>query len=872
MSKSRHSHLTQKDYQAQLLQAQTKLTSQDVAALPKPGTTAPTSIKFLDQHRLVYLLAPDATDLTRQLFVHDLTSTGDGSTSSSRHPVVVGGTHVEEGTFSLEEQMRRERARLHATGVTSYQLSLGVGNDDDDKEEKEEKEDACKILIPHGGGLWILDNLTTSGSDLTKLTPRLLLDKTAEGLPQDATILDAKLSADASTVAFVADKEVYVLSTETTTTSNDPPKQVTFGARGVEGRTNGTADYLAMEELERPEGFWLSPNGKFLAFEQVDESHIPAYRIVHQAAPQGLAPSLKAGMPQEEMVQATTVTHEEHRFCFAGTVNPKVKFGIQKISTANETGETILWLELESIFGPDFYLAKFEWLKDNSAIIVQVLDRKQQKLALVYYFVTTGRRVFLHLEQTKDDTSWVNLNDGGFRVLDYQPENMKLKFLWASEQDGYRHLYVIDASLKPQRPEYTIFDVPSKETMSRVTPPGEYIVDNVVHVDLKHELVYYMGTSPGTWLEKRLYRTSYQPPNTGPPQPVECLTPEPGQHVCVLNAKAGLFVDVVSTLEYPTKVMLRKLPSPDTPTTVAEELGGGHIVTTIYNAGETDPRVAAWNLKPPTFHTFSSTDQKVTLQAALYLPDATIHGPGPYPLLVATYGGPHVQYVQNTWGMMTADLRSQFLRDHGLAVLKVDNRGSNRRGLVFETPIYGNMGQLEVEDQVAGVQWAVQEGYANVHKVSVSGWSYGGYMALKCLAERPDVFHAAVVGAPVTDWTLYDTAYTERYMGLPQDNVEGYQRSSALHKIKDIEGSLMLCHGLLDENVLFRQTAVLINELMEHQKAFELQLFPSERHGPRRNQDRAFLEERILAFLQRSLCLDPAMDPTTSNEGASAEC
>ena len=203
--------------------------------------------------------------------------------------------------------------------------------------------------------------------------------------------------------------------------------------------------------------------------------------------------------------------------------------------------------------------------------------------------------------------------------------------------------------------------------------------------------------------------------------------------------------------------------------------------------------------------------------------------------------------------MMTADMRSQFLRANGFAVLKVDNRGSNRRGLVFEAPIQGNMGDLEVADQVAGVDFAVKQGMADRTRVAVSGWSYGGYMALKCLTDRPDIFHAAISGAPVTDWTLYDTAYTERYMGLPQENPEGYVKSSALAKVKDIEGSLLLCHGLLDENVLFRQSAVLVNELVAQQKAYDLVLFASERHGPRRPKDRAFLEERILAFLERSL-------------------
>jgi dipeptidyl-peptidase-4 len=311
----------------------------------------------------------------------------------------------------------------------------------------------------------------------------------------------------------------------------------------------------------------------------------------------------------------------------------------------------------------------------------------------------------------------------------------------------------------------------------------------------------------------------------------------------VVNLQSGLFVDTVSSVEHAPLVSVRKLD--------------GTRVLELHNAGTADKRVADLGeaLRPPTFHRFPSTDGKVTLQAAVYRPDETVHGSGPYPLVVATYGGPHVQYVQNTWGMMAADMRSQFLRANGFAVLKVDNRGSNRRGLAFETPIFGNMGELEVADQVAGVKWAIQEGIADAGRVAVSGWSYGGYMALKCLADRPDVFHAAVSGAPVTDWTLYDTAYTERYMGLPQENPDGYAKASAMNKIADIEGSLLLCHGLLDENVLFRHSAVLVNELISQQKAYDLALFPSERHGPRRPQDRAFLEERILAFLQRSLGL-----------------
>jgi len=811
MTMDKSKSLTQKDYKARLsiLPSKSKITSTDVATLPKPGTTAPVSIKFLGEDKLAYLLPPDgdATSMTRQLFVVN-TKTGE------KTQIKVGGVATKEGKFSLEEQMRRERARLMATGVTSYELS------------GENKDGKVMGLIPNGNGLYLWD--TTTNKD-----PRLLIDATHENFPKGTTILDAKISTDGSTLAFVANDEVYVMSVPVVEGEGEgaspSPTQITSGARNVEGTTNGVSDYLAMEELERPEGFWLSPNGQFLAFEQVHEAHIPPYRIVHQAAPGGLAPSLVPDMSSEDMVEATKVSHEEHRFCFAGTVNPKVKLGIQKTSSKDD----VLWLDMDSIFGPDVYLAKVEWLKDGDALVVQILDRRQKKLALVMFDAITGSRTNIHLEEAIDEKSWVNLHDS-FRVLEYT-SGEKLRFLWASEGDGFRHLFVREANLSKSSKDS--FD--SKQ-LYRVTGPGEFIVDDVVGVDVDKKLVYYMGTTPGKWLGKQLFRANLESSDGGEP---ECLTSQKGIHECKLNTKDGIFVDSVSTVDHPTIVSLRSLDGKD------------EALLDIYDAGSADPRVSLLNLKAPTFHTFPSTDQKVTLQSAVYSPDESIYGPGPYPLVVATYGGPHVQYVCNTWGMMTADLRTQYLCENGFVVIKVDNRGSNRRGLNFESQIFGNMGELEVADQAAGVKYAIDQGFANPDKVAMIGWSYGGYMALKCLSDRPDVFHAAVSGAPVTDWTLYDSAYTERYMDLPSLNVEGYQKSSALSKVEDIEGSLMLCHGLLDENVLFRQSAVLINKLIEHQKAYELQLFPSERHGPRRPQDRAFLEERILSFLQRSLNL-----------------
>jgi dipeptidyl-peptidase-4 len=822
--------LTQADYRAKL-STSSKIQSQDVATLPRPGTSSPSSLQFYvnsdsdktntntNTNVWVTHLAPapdQANSLTRKLWATDVMT---GETKELLQP----GDSGKEDDFSLEEKLRRERARLMTTGVTSY-----VTSDSGTK--------SSSMLVPLGGALMLLDDIST--------TPRKLVEcnngkDKDNGLPLQAPLLDAKLSKDGSTVAFVCDKEVYVMSTD----GRETPKQITRGARGIDGTTNGVADYVAQEELERSDGFWLSPKGTRLVYEQVDESHIPAYRIMHQGEDKGLSPTLEETMSCANVQTESTVTHEEHRYPFAGAQNPKVKLGIvSTTSTPSAASDNVLWFDLEQVFGDDFYLAKVEWLKsdqkdnESTKIVVQLLDRRQQNLALLLLDAVTGTVTTLHVE-TAIEGAWINLNDSYRKIPSDNDKSMQ--FLWASERDGYRHLYVMEASLEEG-------DTKTAKVVRRLTGPGEFIVEQVVAMDDTY--VYYMGTSTGQWLESHLFRVVLN--GIDPPT---CLTGSmPGQHSCVVDIQAGLFVDTFCTVDQAPTVTIHKLPSHDDDDE-SDNNKPLESLLQLHNAATQDDRVALLSLKAPTFHTFPSTDAKVTLQAAVYLPDEDVHGKGPWPLVVATYGGPHVQYVRNTWGMMTADMRSQFLRANGFAVIKVDNRGSNRRGLVFEAPVYGNLGDLEVADQVAGVQWAIAQGIADKERVAVSGWSYGGYMALKCLSGRPDIFHAAVAGAPVTDWTLYDTAYTERYMGLPQENPKGYAKASALGKVGDIEGSLLLCHGLLDENVLFRHSAVLVNALIQNQKAYDLALFPSERHGPRRPQDRAFLEERILAFLQRSL-------------------
>lgn len=200
-------------------------------------------------------------------------------------------------------------------------------------------------------------------------------------------------------------------------------------------------------------------------------------------------------------------------------------------------------------------------------------------------------------------------------------------------------------------------------------------------------------------------------------------------------------------------------------------------------------------------------------------------------------------------------MRAQYLRSLGFLVFILDNRGSARRGVAFEGAIRHRMGSIEVEDQVDGVRWLVAQGLADAKRVGVCGWSYGGYMSLMCLARAADTFHVAVSGAPVTHWDGYDTHYTERYMGLPQENAQGYEDGSVMHHVSNIQGKLMLVHGMIDENVHFRHTARLINALISARKPYDLLAFPDERHMPRKVADKVYMEELVSQYFVEHLKL-----------------
>jgi len=239
----------------------------------------------------------------------------------------------------------------------------------------------------------------------------------------------------------------------------------------------------------------------------------------------------------------------------------------------------------------------------------------------------------------------------------------------------------------------------------------------------------------------------------------------------------------------------------------------------------------------------------LTIHGALFKPRNFQKGKK-YPTLLYVYGGPHVQLVVNDYEKLTLRNAKFSLYSHlGFAVVILDGVGSNGRGLSFESHVKHKMGTVELRDQIEGLEHLIEEGVVDRDRIAVSGWSYGGYMSLMAIGQRPDFFKLALSGAPVTLWEGYDTAYTERYMGTPKINPKGYLSGSVLSYVNNFpeeEGRLLIIHGLKDENVHFAHTSKFIDALISAGKPYELYVYPSERHGVRSPHNQAHLEHKLL--------------------------
>lgn len=456
----------------------------------------------------------------------------------------------------------------------------------------------------------------------------------------------------------------------------------------------------------------------------------------------------------------------------------------------------------------DIYLARVNWSGDGKTLYVQRQSRDQKTLDLLSVDPTTGAsRVIL----SQKAQAWVDLNDD-FRVLSDG------RFIWSNEDSGWRHLYLYDRNGR----------------RLRAITRGDYPVKHLDGVNEQTGDVYFtasMRDGKELPIEQQMFRANLN--RTVDPVAV---TPGGGWWTVSVNGPATAYVGNYSDPATPTQSALYRIDGTRVRWIEENKLDANHPFA---------PYVS--RLRTPEFGTMQSHGQTLVWRMTTP-PD--FDPSKKYPVVMQVYGGPGTGAgVQKSWQPLT----NQLLTEAGYIVFRVDNRGEGDRSQAFETSIYRRLGIPAVEDQAQAAQWLKTLPYVDADHIAVMGWSFGGFLSLLTLTDKDAGLASALAGAAPTEWSLYDTHYTERYMSTPQANPEGYAATDVLPRLDDMTGRLLLLHGMADDNVIFGNATRVIDALQAKSVPFEMMLYPGQRHGVRGDPRQLQQWRTYLDFLDRTI-------------------
>ena len=589
--------------------------------------------------------------------------------------------------------------------------------------------------------------------------------------------------------------------------------------------------------MDRYTGYWWSPDARYVAYTRVDESTVDI-------------------IPRFE-IAAEDVTVINQRYPRAGRPNAIVDLFVRDM----ETGEVVEVNWRHDDWGPatDQYLARVNWGEHQDgeifSLIVQRVDRDQ--ITLEYQpWIIDPKKSLAEIETTdlpmawERQRKWVNLS--------YDFMTQPSAFVFTSEEPGYRHIFRSGGE---------------SETDFVSVTSGDWAVDEIKYTSSYSDDFYFTGYVD-TPLERHLY--SYGAGDDSEGYSPTRITELGKSWAITMSPDGKTFVGTSSSPNYPPQTGLYKIvhpigderilahnnePPPENgcynngeewsgKSRSCPTIGAKLIAWIEENALEADHPYAPYLAEHtvPDYGTLTAEDGQ-TLYYSIQKPPG-FDASKKYPVLVEVYGGPHVQTVTRNWERMS----DQFYSRQGYIVFRLDNRGSSNRGKAFEDVIYRRTGGPEVRDQLVGVDWLKSQPFVDADRIGIQGWSYGGYMTLMTILQAPEgTFAAAVSGAPVTDWSLYYTFYTERYMDTPQDNPDGYEASSVFPYLDNLTTPLLLIHGMADDNVTFDNSTRLYAELQRLGKSFEMMTYPGQRHGIRGGELQAHLMQTRMAFLDRQL-------------------
>jgi dipeptidyl-peptidase-4 len=701
----------------------------------------PTAIQLAPDGKAALFLRSGPRSRVQSLLETDLAT---GATRELVSPAALAGAEAP----TAAEAARLERQRITARGVTHFELSP----------------DGSRIALPVGGRVLLLDR--RSGA-LRPLAPAV-------------GVLDPRFSPDGRALAYVKDRDLHVVDLATSR-----ERRLTR-ARGAE-LTNGLAEFVAQEEMDRDEGYWWSPDSRRLAYAEVDTTPVEKWALCDPARPE-------RGCTFEPYPRA-------------GKANARVRLLV--VPSAGGKPVAVRW-DREAF--P--YLATVRWEK-GAPLVLLVQDRAQQVQRLLAADPDTGATRLL-LEERDPDFLTLDQDFPVFRADG--------SFYWRTERNG--------------GPEVELRAADGRLVRSVVAPALGF-VELAGHDRAADLLVFTAAPDP---TQTVLHRVR----SGGPPEPLAAGDDGPALRTAELSERGGAVAVTWSTLRRMPRsavftvdgARLAELPSvaeepPFEPTTELRKVGPGEGLWTSL----VRPRAS---------------------RAAVKLP-----------VVLEVYGGPSAPGVVHA-----PQLWAQWLADQGFLVVEVDGRGTLRRGRAFSRAIRGDFSEKVLDDQVTGLRGVAAEVPAlDLDRVGASGWSFGGWTAAMAVLRRPDVFKAAVAGAPVAEWRDYDTHYTERYLGLPDENAAGYDRSSLLTWAPGLSRPLLVIHGTADDNVYFTHSLKLADALFRAGRPFELAPVAGATHMLPEPITEIRKSERTAEFLRRHLGVAPKADGTAaaaSGDGAGA--
>ncbi|MCH4824498.1 S9 family peptidase [Gramella lutea] len=598
-------------------------------------------------------------------------------------------------------------------------------------------------------------------------------------------IQEASFSPDASKVAYVFENNIYILDLKTQERS-----QITNDGE-INSIINGITDWVYEEEFSFVKAFEWNPTGEKIAYLKFDESEVPEFSM--DMFGKDLYPS-------------------QHVFKYpkAGEANSKVSLHIYDLDK-----ETSSEIDLEDqidvaskdskpeVEYSDFYIPRIKWSAEPMTLSVQVLNRHQNDLDLLF-LNAENNQTSLILNET--DEAYVDITDN----LTFLEDN---SFIWTSEMDGYNHIYHYDED---------------GELLDQVTE-GNWEVTNYYGYDEKSNRIFFQSTENGS-VNRDVY--SIKPNGNSKKR----LTEKDGMNSADFSADFTYFINTFTNTNTPPVYTLRKAKD-------------GEKVREILNNNTLLEKNKAYDFSPKELSTININGNDLNMWM---IKPTDFDKTKKYPLLMFQYSGPGSQSVSNSY-FSTNDYWYQLLADKGYIIVCVDGRGTGFKGADFKKVTYQELGKFEVEDQIAAAKKLGERNYIDKERIGIWGWSYGGFMSSNAILKGNETFSMAIAVAPVTSWRFYDTVYTERYMRTPQENPSGYDENSPLNHVEKLKGDYLLIHGGGDDNVHVQNTMRMVEELVQANKQFEWAIYPDRNHGIYGGNTRLHLYNKMTDFILEKL-------------------